>query len=1254
VNLADAGYGSSCYRLAGLPKKHQIESNRRPGAVPRTAPADAFPHFAWAAAMAQGAPASARSPGPTTAPALPAVRLEVRHGSARSTSHDVSDVGFLIGSVPGCDLRLPGADLPPVVCLIARHAAGATLRKLVPTQPVLVNGRPVSNGPLADGDRIALGAVELHVHISGGRALGPEPPGHKPEAPAKGGPSLALQDCGPGLSPEALEERARQLDALQQREQALASRAADEAARSQRNEESGATELSRQQQELAATRQELADIRRQLYDRYRERRDRLAGLQQAVRRAARKVQERKRLLDDAAPQIAARQAALDEQVADLAQRRQLFEEEKGRFEVHEQQLQREVAQRLAECQARDEAVAQERAGLEQGRARHQADLVRLDRLQAALEQRQQDLEARAREVEERFAQAEQTSAELEEQARRIDEWHSRVQQETEELARRKADLAPAAAQLAQRTAALEGQQAMLASLRTRLERMREEVRRDEQQVAEQRARLEAAEADVARRAQELQQLRADLDAESQGREQERRQFAERSAVMEKAVAQLRQLQESLAGEEERLQERIRAVNAAAVDQSEEASVLRQRAAQVQELQQRLAADRQALREREAAQAQVEQVREALQEQLRRRSEELSARQRALTEQARRQEEALATLDTRQAEIEHERRQAEERLAALQHDVEARAAEQDALAAELARREEQLQRHVERLKEGGRGVAAERKVLAEERARWEAEHRAAVEALERERADLESARQQSQELRQQLPDLELRAQAAGESLAQARAQLREHLGELHAYARQCHDELEALRAQAQAEAEQVRQQGLALHRARDEHRLAVAAFRQQLIEWQGQVAEMKRSLAHGETRLERRQARVEEQARQIDATSARLAQQAEQLQEQERTVADRRHEVERHLADMREWYRQKLRELTFGKEESAPPTSPTARPEILPLTGELEPGDQQLGDRLRSLDLIDADTLTALLVEARKQRRSLRQALLAGGYLTLYQIALIEADNLDALMLGPLRVIDRLRATARETVYRVFDPRHGREAVLRHLAEPEMLDAVHPDEFRQRFAQAAAVPHPHLAATYEVLEIGGRPAALQEWLTGLPDTDWPALAGVPGVWYRLLCQAALALHTAHQAALVHGRLRPGLFVLTPEGILKLCGLGEPAWLTGPAPPAGEEDAAADVRALGELAAAWANLAGQRPGGARPRALPAPLGAVLDRLTATAAGTGFASAAALLEELERSGAGVPANGEAWQRLLRHVAEHATGGVALRQSA
>src|SRR5207248_7447272 len=172
-------------------------------------------------------------------------------------------------------------------------------------------------------------------------------------------------------------------------------------------------------------------------------------------------------------------------------------------------------------------------------------------------------------------------------------------------------------------------------------------------------------------------------------------------------------------------------------------------------------------------------------------------------------------------------------------------------------------------------------------------------------------------------------------------------------------------------------------------------------------------------------------------------------------------------------------------------------------------------------------------------------------LSLYQLRLLEAGNLDGLMLGRRRVIDRLNSSPREMAYRVFDPRRGAMGVLRHLAEAEMQDAVRPDEFRQRFAAAAGVRHENLSATLEVLEINGRPAALQEWLSGLPSSEWPFLAAVPGVWCRLVTQAASGLAAAHQAGLVHGHLSPQSAILTADGTVKLAGFGEPPWLTGAA-------------------------------------------------------------------------------------------------------
>jgi hypothetical protein len=1142
---------------------------------------------------------------------LPTVRLELRQGTATPTIYVVEASSFLIGTVPGCDLRLPGAALPAVSCLLTRCSDGVELRKLAPIQPLLVNGQPATLIKLQNGDRLLLGAAEVLIQIERAAPVKIE----ESREPAVQLVPLAVQVPEPTLPPPTPHDLA---------------------------------ELTSQRAELNTTRQELIQIRQQLYERYRQRRDRLSGLREAVRRAARKVQEQKAQVEAEARVLASRRE--EESVAkyrlavraeELDNAERSLEQQRGVLAAREEEAQREVANRLLECRERERKLTEERVALEKSQNEHRAALARLDRAQAALEAREQRLRQSALETDLRFEQLQRDSREMEAQARQLDEWDAKHRSDAATLAKESATVEATKAQLRERSASLEGQQAVLASLRTRLERTAEHLRREEEILGGQRARVEETESELRRRTQELVREREELTTERGLFAEERRRVEEQGSGLETTSTQLRQTQEELTRREAALRAREEQSARLAEQQAEQGGLLRGRSDQLRDLQARLEAERQALRDRETALLQSEQGLVALQEQLRRRTEEIATRQRTQEEQLRRNEEALALAETRRGEIELERAQAQEQLAAARQQIEAR-------AEELTRREQALGDTVERLKETGRNVGGERKSLHEERARWEAERISAEEALTKARAAHDAAQQQVAGLVGSLPELEARAASAAERLTQAREQLREHLGELHTYARQGRDDLEALRAQVREEAERLRQQEAALHRERDEHRLAVAAFRQQLIDWQAQVTEMKRSLAQGESQLERRQAAMDEQARQAEATSARLVRQAEELEQQQRLVTVRRSEVEQHLDDMRAWYRRKLRELTGRDAEDDAPASVvvTGSPDILSLTGEIDPGDRSLGDLMRTLQLVDDQTLNALLAEARRQRRSLRQLLLAGNHLTLYQMALIEAGNLDGLMLGPVRLIDRLRVTAREAVYRVFDPRRGHEALLRHLGEEEMQDAVRPDEFRQRFTSLAAVHHPNLSETLEVIEVADRPAVLQEWLTALPSGEWPGLVAVPGVWYRLLSQAALGLLTLHNAGLTHGRLIAEDVVLTAEATVKLCGAGEPGWLRV-SPSEEEASVADDLRALGVLAAGWLELGGARKG--KGKTLPDSLQAILDRLTTSV----YPNVAGLLEDLERAGADVPANAAAWDRLSRQVRIEAVD-TALRLSA
>src|SRR5438445_28223 len=137
-------------------------------------------------------------------------------------------------------------------------------------------------------------------------------------------------------------------------------------------------------------------------------------------------------------------------------------------------------------------MASERRDLDARLRKHQADLVRLDRLQGALDERDKRLQEQAKDFEAKLARLQTDSAELEEQVVQLDDLRTNLQQEAELLAKQRKDHDVLAADLGQRCAAVEGQQATLAALRTRLERTREEVRAHEQQIERERMRQEAA------------------------------------------------------------------------------------------------------------------------------------------------------------------------------------------------------------------------------------------------------------------------------------------------------------------------------------------------------------------------------------------------------------------------------------------------------------------------------------------------------------------------------------------------------------------------------------------------------------------------------------------------------------------------------------------------------------------------------------------------------------------------------------------
>ena len=1153
---------------------------------------------------------------------LPSVQLDVRQAAVRAATYSLDGVEFLLGSAIGCDLRL-SAEAPAILCSFARHPQGVRLRRFTSSQTILVNGEPCSlHDALGDGDRIQIGSVEIACSIQAPQTIA---------LPAAEQAQRALE--------EKLEQFRQQMQRFQDEKEAF------------------------EDQRALTLRNGLSN------DRISERKDITRDLDHRERLLEEREQ-RLRLDDQDTPDRRqaehARQEDFDRRAADLTQRTLRLEEERRAFENRSMHSQTDADAKLGDLALLDKSLSDRARELEAKVKQYEADVLRLNRLQGEIETRDAETRACHDEITTLRDRLRNDSEELEEQVNKLDTWRSELVADSDRLAKQKQEQDANTRDFAERSAALEGQQATLAILRGRLERMRDEVRKREEQLDVERNRQQMVEAELTRKGEELRQMEAEVRADHEMHSHDQKQWAERGAIMEAAVRQIKLAQEKLNADQQRVEQQANDIEQGRGQLAEAESLLHSRLGQLAETRERLDLDRHTLQQRGVHLLEREEACAALQEQLRRRSEEMDARRKEIGEQA-------DKLDGQSALIEAKAFEVGEREQQLKTQIEAWRRELDTKALTLKEQHTNIAGFEDRYQEQMNLVNVQRQAHASERAEFKAEQQQALEDLAKSRAEYEAMRTEAQTIIADLPDAEVRAGAVAERLGVAREQLRNHLAEIHQYVRQCQDDLTQLRSRLQADLDSLQTHEQSLRQQQDDHRLALAAYRQHLVEWQGQIAELRRTLARGETRLERKQAQVHEQARVMQAESQRLTQQAEELQLQERDVADRRDEIDRHLVDMRDWYRRKLRDLAgipFVPGTLANLNEPTILPapttetisedgesgiiptgrSILSLKSADEQGDDRLGRLMRDAQLIDGDTLTALLAESRRQRRSLRQVLLASGVITLYQLALIETGNLAGLMLGPVRVIDRLRTSPHEMVYRVFDPRRGVEAVLRHLAESDLADAVKPDEFRQRFRQAM-LNDPHVANTLDVLELSGRPAALQEWLTGLTATDWPPLAAAPGVCWRLLTQAAQGLATGHRAGLVHGHLSEDSLLLTGEGVLKIRSLGEPTWLLG-TPPDDEPSMREDLRALGRIASSWCTPAGVRKG-PRTKPLPDALVSVLFRLAADG-DQGYRDVDELLADLSNAGDAIPPNAEAWDRLLKYIREHGASESPLRRSA
>lgn len=144
-------------------------------------------------------------------------------------------------------------------------------------------------------------------------------------------------------------------------------------------------------------------------------------------------------------------------------------------------------------------------------------------------------------------------------------------------------------------------------------------------------------------------------------------------------------------------------------------------------------------------------------------------------------------------------------------------------------------------------------------------------------------------------------------------------------------------------------------------------------------------------------------------------------------------------------------------------------------------------------------------------------------------------------IGPYRIERELGGCAGPltAVYLAHDTRADRPVVLRPLPEEVTADPERLQRFEREMRLLASLSHPNVEAIYGVEEDSGRRFLVLERVEGAALAQ--RLEGGPlsiEETIRTCVQIAAGMEAAHKCGIVHGDLRPGDIVITPDGQVKI--------------------------------------------------------------------------------------------------------------------
>lgn len=217
--------------------------------------------------------------------------------------------------------------------------------------------------------------------------------------------------------------------------------------------------------------------------------------------------------------------------------------------------------------------------------------------------------------------------------------------------------------------------------------------------------------------------------------------------------------------------------------------------------------------------------------------------------------------------------------------------------------------------------------------------------------------------------------------------------------------------------------------------------------------------------------------------------------------------------------------------------------------------------LKKSNLIEADRLARLVAEYTAQGGSpedslkLADYLVAQGAITRWQSEKLLQGKHKGYFLGKYRLLSLLGKGGMSSVYLAEHVLMRRRCALKVLPTKRVHDSSYLARFHREAQAVASLDHPNIVRAYDVDHQADRDTEIHflvmEYVEGYSLQELVQKQGVCGFCdaTEYIRQAALGLHHAHEAGMVHRDVKPGNLLVDPNGVVKVLDLGLARFFTG---------------------------------------------------------------------------------------------------------